>query len=150
MKEHNRNNYCGADCENCPSKERCKGCLETCGSPFGGRCVAAEYIRAGGLAAYREFRKQLTDEINALLAAEGIPPTDGLYELVGEYVNLEYTIPNGERAKFLHDENIYLGAQIEFADLGVCYGVVADTSFILICSYSVNGSEPELILYRRR
>ena len=143
-------NYCGANCEGCPSRERCRGCLETCGSPFGGTCVAAEYIKAGGLEAYRTFKTQLRDEINVMLAAEGIPAADELYELLGEYVNLEYRMPSGESVKFLNDQNIYLGAQIEFAYLGVCYGVVADTAFILICSYSVNGSQPELVLYKRR
>jgi hypothetical protein len=50
----------------------------------------------------------------------------------------------------LDDRKIYLGCQIEFAGLGVCYGVVADTGFILVCSYSVNGSEPEMVLYKKR
>ena len=144
------NNYCGADCESCPSKAGCKGCRETCGSPFGGRCVAAEYIKAGGLDAYRQFKQKLTDEVNALLAANGLSGTDGLFELAGAYVNLEYPMPSGEKVKLLNDRNIYLGAQIEFADLGVCYGVVADTGFILLCSYSKDGSEPELIAYRKR
>lgn len=144
------NNYCGANCESCPGKERCRGCLETCGSPFGGRCVAAEYIKAGGLGAYQEFKAHLTEEINALLAAEGLPPADGLYELLGEHVNLAYRLPGGENVRFLNDKNVYLGAQVEFAGQGVCYGVVADTSFILLCSYSVNGSEPEIVLYKRR
>ena len=143
-------NYCGANCADCPSKATCRGCLETCGSPFGGTCVAAEYIKAGGRDAYTAFKKQLTEELNVLLAAEGIPPADGLYELVGKYVNLEYTMPSGEKTKLLNDKNIYLGTQIEFADLGICYGAVADTTFILICSYSVNGSEPELVLFKRR
>ena len=142
--------YCGANCESCPSKENCKGCLETCGSPFGGRCVAAEYIKTGGVEAYRQFKKQLTDEVNALLAAEGLGSTNDLYELVGAYVNLEYPMPSGEKVKLLNDKNVYLGAQIEFADLGVCCGVVADTGFILICSYSMDGSEPELIIYHKR
>ena len=142
--------YCGANCESCPSKENCKGCLETCGSPFGGRCVAAEYIKTGGVKAYRQFKKQLTDEVNALLAAEGLGSTNDLYELVGAYVNLEYPMPSGEKVKLLNDKNVYLGAQIEFADLGVCCGVVADTGFILICSYSMDGSEPELIIYKSR
>lgn len=143
-------NYCGADCAGCPNKESCAGCLETCGSPFGGRCVAAEYIKTGGAEAYRQFKSKLTEEVNALLSAEGLGSTDSLYELVGAYVNLEYTMPSGEKVKLLNDKNIYLGAQIEFADLGICYGVVADAGFILICSYSVNGSEPELVVYRRR
>ena len=119
--------YCGANCEGCPSKENCKGCRETCGSPFGGRCVAAEYIKFGGLEAYQKFKQKLLGE-----------------------VNLEYPMPSGEKVKLLNDKNIYLGAQIEFADLGICYGVVADTGFILLCSYSVNGSEPELIVYKKR
>lgn len=142
--------YCGAYCASCQSKAHCKGCLETCGSPFGGRCVAAEYIKVGGLESYQQFKKTLLGEINALLAAEGIRAIDGLFELVGEYVNLKYTMPSGQKVKLLKDKNIYLGAQIEFADLGVCYGVVADTCFILICSYSVNGSEPELIVFKKR
>ena len=142
--------YCGANCEDCPSKENCKGCRETCDSPFGGRCVAAEYIKFGGMEAYQQFKLALLDEINALLATQGISAIDGLFELVGEYVNLEYPMPSGEKVKLLNDKNIYLGAQIEFADLRICYGVVADTNFILICSYSVNGSEPELIVYQKR
>ena len=142
--------YCGANCEGCPSKKYCKGCWKTCGSPFGGSCVAAKYIKSGGLEAYQQFKQELLGEINALLATQGISAIDGLFELVGEYVNLEYTMPSGENVKLLNDKNIYLGAQIEFADLGICYGVVADTGFILLCSYSVNGSEPELIVYQRR
>ena len=142
--------YCGANCGTCPSKENCKGCRETCGSPFGGRCVAAEYIKLGGLEAYRQFKHVLLGEINALLAARGIRAIDGLFELVGDCVNLAYPMPGGEKVKLLNDKNIYLGAQIEFADLGICYGVVADTGFILICSYSVDGSEPELIVYKKR
>ena len=144
------NTYCGANCESCPSKEGCKGCVATCVSPFGGRCVAAEYIKVGGLEAYRQFKQKLTEEVNALLVAEGLGAVDALFELVGAYVNLAYPMPSGDTVKLLNDKNIYLGAQIEFADLGVCYGVVADTGFILLCSYSKDGAEPELMVYRKR
>ena len=142
--------YCEANCESCPSKENCKGCLETGGSPFGGRCVAAEYIKFVGLKAYRQFKQKLLGEINALLAAQGISAVDGLFELAGKYVNLEYTMPGGEKVKLLNDKDIYLGAQVELADKGICYGVVGDTSFILLSSYRVDGSEPELLVYKKR
>lgn len=142
--------YCGADCESCVYQGKCQGCRETCGSPFGGKCIAAEYVKTGGIEAYRTFKEMLRQEINELLTGNGIPMTDALYELVGESVNLEYPLPSGETVKFLGDRDIYLGAQIEFADQGICYGVIADSTFILVCSYSVNGSEPELILYQRR
>ena len=126
------------------------GCEKTCGSPFGGRCVAAEYIKTGGIRKYSEMKENLKNEINLLLTALELPKAESLYELKGEFVNLEYILPSGKTVKFLNDNDIYLGTQIEFADCGICYGIVADTSFILICSYSVNGSEPELICYKKR
>ena len=141
---------CGAYCVECNMKEDCKGCAETCASPFGGKCIAAEYIKTGGKAAYTAFRIRLLAEINKLLEAAGIPRADTLHELPGHLVNLEYRLPCGDTVRFLKDENIYLGTQIEFADMGICYGVVADMDFILICSYSVDGSEPEIVLYKKR
>lgn len=141
---------CGANCEKCNYHENCSGCTATCGKPFGGTCVAAEYIKIGGKKQYAEFKNQLLQEINSLLKETGIPEAQSLCELPGAFVNLEYPIPSGKTVKFLDDSKVYLGTQIEFADMGVCYGVVADTSFILVCSYSVNGSEPELIAYKKR
>ena len=141
---------CGASCETCGFRETCKGCEATCGRPFGGSCVAAEYIRAGGKEMYERFKQALLAEINSLLRTLEIPEADALYELPGFSINLEYPIPSGKTVKMLDDRKVYLGCQIEFADLGVCYGVTADTGFILICSYSVNGSEPELVLFKRR
>ena len=141
---------CGANCAACQDRDTCPGCKATGGSPFGGRCVAAEYIRAGGGEQYAAFRARVLEEINALLRARDLPPAETLYELPGAVVNLAYPTPGGSAVRLLDDRNIYLGCQIEFADLGVCYGVVADTGFILICSYSVNGSEPELIAYQKR
>ena len=49
-----------------------------------------------------------------------------------------------------YEHIIYLGTQIEIADVGICYGVVADTTFILICSYGSDGSNPEIVLFKRR
>ena len=131
---------CGANCDECKMKDECKGCEATCGHPFGGRCVAAEYIKTGGRAAYDEFKNKLLGEINGLLNGEGLPLVDRLNELSGAIVNLEYPIPSGGTVKLLDDKNIYLGTQIEFADMG----------FILVCSYSVDGSQPEIVIYKRR
>ncbi|MDO4460319.1 MAG: DUF3795 domain-containing protein [Clostridia bacterium] len=141
---------CGANCDNCGFKDSCKGCVETCGMPFGGKCIAAEYIKAGGKEAYHEFKIKLISEINGLLDNLGIADTEALYELPGSFVNLEYALDNGTSVKFLDDKRIYLGCQIEFEEMGVCYGVVADTNFILVCSYSMNGSDPELLMYKKR
>ena len=142
--------YCGAKCEECTMTDGCKGCLATKGAPFGKSCLASEYIKVGGKDKYDEFKSMLLGEVNNLLAENGIGKAENLYELPGAYVNLAYPLPNGNDVRFLDDKKIYLGCQIEFGDMGVCYGVVADSSFILICSYSQNGSEPELIAYKKR
>lgn len=141
---------CNINCLECPTKDECAGCEQTCGKPFGGRCIAAEYIKVGGHKQYDAFKQQLLAEINMLLESLELPNATKLYELAGRYVNLEYTLPSGEKVRLLDDKNIYLGCQIEFADLGVCYGVVADTGFILICSYGLDGSDPEIVIYKRR
>lgn len=144
------NSICGADCGSCNFKSDCKGCAETCGKPFGGTCIAAEYIKVGGKEKYCEFKNILLGEVNSLLSENGLPAAENLTELAGSFVNLPYPIPSGKTVKFLDDSKVYLGTQIEFADMGVCFGVVADTSFILVCRYSVDGSEPELIAYKKR
>ncbi|MBR4979540.1 MAG: hypothetical protein IKX77_03215, partial [Clostridia bacterium] len=87
---------------------------------------------------------------NALLSSLKLPETDKLYELAGSYVNLEYTLPNGNKEKFLDDKNVYLGAQIEITGSEICFGVIADASFIIVCRYGEGGSDPELILYKKR
>lgn len=145
---------CGADCGNCMNKAACKGCSETCGKPFGGVCVAAEYIKVGGMESFETFKKQLIAEINAL-SVEGLPKIDNLFLLNGSFVNLEYPLPNGMKVGFLKPENIYLGNQVEcvFADHSVaerCFGIVAGMDFILISTYGENGADPELVLYKKR
>jgi len=99
---------------------------------------------------YAAFKRLLLEEINACLDAIGIPQAAQLYELPGSYVNPACPLPSGETVRFLDDRKIYLGAQIEAPALDRCIGVVADTTFFLVCSYGENGSDPELILYRKR
>ena len=141
---------CGANCEGCSFKATCAGCAATCGKPFGGTCVAAEYIKLGGREKYAEFKQGLLEEINALLEKHGIPEAKALYELAGSFVNLAYPLPSGENVKLLDETKIYLGAQIELDGQDFCCGVVADTGFILVSRYGENGTNPELICYERR
>lgn len=145
---------CGADCTVCERKTACNGCEATGGRPFGGKCLAAEYIKVGGKAAFDEFKQQLLSEINALGIA-GMPEIKELYCLCGSFVNLAYPLADGTTVKFLDDSRIYLGAQAEclFAedeDADRCFGLVADADFLLVCQYSKGGENPELLLYKKR
>ena len=70
--------------------------------------------------------------------------------LPGEFVNMEYTLPNGLKVKFLDDKQTYLGSQLESALGDMCFGIVANMDFLLVCSYGENGENPELMIYKKR
>lgn len=143
---------CGADCGACDFRDNCKGCRQTDGCPFGKQCMVARYILVGGMEKYLEFKRGLIDEFNAL-NIQGMERVDELYPLVGKYVNLEYTLPGGQRVKFLHDDEVYLGNQLKnLCDEsgGSCYGVIAGMGFLLVCEYGKDMNDAEMVAFRRR
>lgn len=140
---------CGIDCSKCAFKDNCKGCMETNGQPFGGECVAAKCYQSGGETCFLQYKKQLIEEINSLQIKD-MPPVTALFPLSGAYVNLEYTLPNGEKIKFLDDTKIYLGCQAEKINSNRCYGIAADHDYLLLCEYGCNGAEPEIVIYKKR
>lgn len=99
---------------------------------------------------FEEFKQQLMEEINDL-HIEGLPQVKELNALVGKYVNLMYTLPNGEKVKFLDDQKTYLGNQLECVFGGSRrFGIVANMDFIMVCTYEEDGENPELLLYKKR
>lgn len=140
---------CGTECcQNCPRLSACGGCKKSEGHPFGGVCVAAEWVKAGGSKNLERQKKQLIEEFNSL-GINGLHVED-LNFLSGCYVNLEYRLPNGLPVKLLEDNKVYLGNQIEIPRSDRCYGVIGDESYLLVCEYGCNGSAPEIVLYRKR
>ncbi len=108
------------------------------------------YSELGDGGKFDEFKEQLIREINDL-HIEGLPKVEKLNALVGSYVNLEYPLPGGARAKFLDDRTTYLGNQLESEFGGDrCFGVLANMDFILVCTYEKDGVNPELVLYKKR
>ena len=99
---------------------------------------------------FEAFKQQLIREINDL-HIDGMPKLEKLNALVGQFVNLEYRLPNGTFVKFLDDQATYLGNQLE-PEIGGerCFGVLANMDFILICTYEKEGANPELVLYKKR
>lgn len=110
--------------------------------------VWGKYVEIGGREKLEEFKSKLICELNALLRVEGLPEVERLNVLSGEFINMEYTLPNGEKVRFLDDKQTYLGSQLESESR--CFGVAANMDFLLICSYEENGENPELIIYKKR
>ncbi len=108
------------------------------------------YESIGGEEKFKEFKEKLIGEINAL-GIEGLPEVTDLNALIGRFVNLGYTLPSGNKVKFLDDDTTYLGNQLEPEFGGNrCFGIVANMEFILVCTYGENGSDPELVIYKKR
>ncbi|MBQ7290509.1 MAG: helix-turn-helix domain-containing protein [Clostridia bacterium] len=112
--------------------------------------VWKRYVEIGGKEKFEEFKAQLIHEFNTLLQIEGLPKVENLNVLSGGFINLEYTLPNGQKAKFLDDNASYLGSQLESEFGGRCFGIAANMDFLLVCTYEENGEKPELVLYKKR
>ena len=146
---------CKADCSQCElfENKKCQGCKKTNGCPFSKKCWIAKYIEVGGYDSFMELKKKLLEEFNSL-KVDGMPKVEELYPLHGSYVNLEYILPNGEKVKFLNDNEAYLGMQLEClfndGDIKRCFGILANMNFLLVCEYGEEGSNPELIIYKKR
>ena len=109
-----------------------------------------QYKNLDGAEKFEEFKNKLIDEINAL-RIDGMPKLEKLNALVGGYINMEYRLPNGQCVKFLDDGATYLGNQLECEfDKSVCFGIVANMDFILICTYGEDGENPQLLVYKKR
>lgn len=135
--------YCGSDCcKECSRAAECGGCEKCGGHPFGGSCIAERNKN------FAELKKELINEINALRIDE--LAIKELFLLNGAYVNLAYPLDNGTTVKFLNDNDVYLGNQVEKATSERCYGIVANEAFILVCEYGRDGADPKIILYKRR
>lgn len=147
---------CGLDCANCSMNTACSGCTATGGKPFGGECMVAACCGKGKSGDCGDFSKnicllkeRLMDEFNAL-DIPGMPPVTDLYALVGSFVNLEYTLPGGQRIKLWNDKRVYLGNQLPKPGTDRCYGLTADENWLLVCEYGENGADPEIVVYRKR
>lgn len=147
---------CGLDCSECGLRNECGGCVETNGHPFGGSCMIAACCEKKGCNHCKKcadsvcgLKEQLIAEFNAL-GIEDMEEVTSLNALRGSFVNLEYTLASGQSIKFWDDNRIYLGNQMCRKNSNRCYGLTADEHYLLVCEYGDNGSDPKIIVYRKR
>ena len=97
------------------------------------------YAELGGDENFKKFKEQLIREFNDL-HIEGMPEVKTLNFLVGGYINMEYSLPNGQKVKFLDDNTTYLANQLECEFGGNrCFGIAGNMDFLLVCTYEENG-----------
>lgn len=144
---------CGLDCSECDFRENCGGCVET-----GKNCMIASCCENKGHEKCENFfdpngkcslRDELISEFNAL-GIKDMKEVTSLDALKGSFVNLEYTLPGGQNIRFWEDDKIYLGNQICKKGSDRCYGLTADERYLLVCEYGENGSDAEIVVFKRR
>ena len=147
---------CGIQCDQCDWKNACAGCVPTGGKPFGGECVLAECCKtrgADGCSACGDapcgLKGALIREFNAL-GIPGMEPIRELYALRGATVNVEYVLPGGQKARVWDNDRVYLGNQVAKAGTDRYYGLTGDERHLLVCEYGSDGSDPEIVVFKRR
>lgn len=93
-------------------------------------------------------KEDLIRQFNAL----GIPDMEEiteLYELRGDFINLEYRLPSGQRIRLWDDETIYYGAEVCKRNSDRCYGLTADDTYLLVCEYGEGGADAEIVVLKR-
>ena len=82
------------------------------------------------------MEKELLEEFWAL-GLEELKTVMQLYELKGDFINLDCRLPNGQTAKLLDDEKR-------------CYGLAADEGQLVVYEYGNGGADAELVVWKRR
>ena len=92
------------------------------------------------------MKKVFISEVNAL-GIKDLSITN-LYALQGSFINQAYKL-NGNNIKVLDDNASYWGNQVQKSD-GRCYGIACDEKYILVSEYGKDGSDPEIVVLKRR
>lgn len=142
---------CGWDCEECGGMNSgCKGCDAISDNCIVAQCCKKiEHESCEECHGVCELKDSLISEFNSL-GIKDMATVTQLNALSGGYINLEYTLPSGQRIKLLDESKIYLGNQICKKDSDRCYGLAADRSFLLVCEYGEQGADAEIVVYKRR
>lgn len=94
------------------------------------------------------MKEKLIEAFNALGIAD-LPKVTELHSHPGSFINLEYTLPSGQKVKLWDDKKTYFGNQLEKPGSERCYGLAADETYLLVCEYGCGGSDAEIVVYKR-
>lgn len=138
---------CGINCAECSMHGICEGCAETGGKPFGAECVVAECCKKGENT-LKAFKESLIAAFNGLGISD-MEEVKDLNALKGSFLNIEYTLPNGQRVKLWDDNRIYLGNQLQKKNSDRCYGIVADETYLMVAEYGEADDDAEIVVFKR-
>ncbi len=94
------------------------------------------------------MKKVFIEEVNAL-GIKGLH-IENLFVLQGSFINQEYKL-NGNSVFLLDNNATYWGTQVQKPNSeGRCFGIACDEKYILVSEYGKDGSDPEIVMLKRR
>lgn len=112
----------------------------------GVNCIyRTDEIDANGKVLPGSIEQRLLREFNKL---GFLPPLNSLYYGPGFLVNLTVFLPNGTPVQFWDDEGEYYIAQVP-STRDKCFGLVGDEHHLVVYEYAKDGTDPELIMYKK-
>ena len=83
------------------------------------------------------------------LDIKGLKEVTSLNNVKGSFINIPYTLSNGEVIKLWDDNKIYLANQIKKQDSDRFYGLAADEEYLAVCEYGSMGEDAKIIIFKR-
>lgn len=93
------------------------------------------------------MKEQLIQEFNALEIPD-MGEVKELYQNNGAFINLDYSLPNGQLVKFWDDDKTYYINQLEKKGSNRCYGLTADEKHLMVCEYGEGGADAKIIIFK--
>ncbi len=94
------------------------------------------------------MKKVYIEEVNTL-GIKGLH-IENLFVLQGSFINQEYKL-NGNSLFLLDNNATYWGTQVENPNAeGRLFGIACDEKYILVSEYGKDGSDPEIVMLKRR
>lgn len=94
------------------------------------------------------MKEKLISEFNSLGISD-MEEIKELHEGKGDFVNLDFPLPCGKYVKLWDADKTYYINQVEKKNSLRCYGLTADDKYLLVCEYGENGSDPEIVVFKR-
>ena len=104
------NTLCGANCKDCRLYNKNVKTVMKLTHALWKKCWIAKYIGIGGEENFKTIKEELLEEINSL-GVSGMTKLKELYPLHGEFINLEYMLPNMKKTK-KKKQQLYANIQI--------------------------------------
>ena len=108
------------------------------------------------MTSYAQNYNETSDEkeITLIVSGDGVNKEKATMTALRSAIEQAFGAFVSSNTKLLNDDEAYFGTQVECEfnndEYKSCFGLLANMNFILVCEYGENGSNPEILIYKKR